>query len=276
MSNSEVLTQNNLLKQFLKVRKRTLELCAPLKTEDFIPQPALFASPTKWHLAHTTWFFEEMILKHHCPDYQIFHSDFGFLFNSYYNSIGARTERIDRGSITRPGVDEVFAYREYVDGEMEAFLGTEFSSEVRSLLELGLQHEQQHQELLMTDLKFTLSRNPLHPVYKENWQWLKEENIGNHQWLKIEEGIYHIGHNGVGFSFDNEHNRHRVFLEPFEISNHLVTNAEFLEFIEAGGYTNFNYWLDEGWAWVQENKVEHPLYWIKVTEVGINMPFQAS
>lgn len=241
-----------------------MELCSPLHVEDYIPQPTIFASPTKWHIAHTTWFFEEMILKHFLPCYREFHPNFSFLFNSYYQSIGERTARIDRGSITRPGVEEVKEYRTYVDHHMVELLNRDLSAKTRDLVLLGLQHEQQHQELLMTDLKFTLSRNPLYPVYREDWPWLSETNQGSQQWISIPEGIKTIGFAGDGFSFDNEHGQHRVFLETYEISNHLITNGEFLEFVQTGGYSYFRFWLDEGWSWLQENDIVHPLYWKKV------------
>lgn len=261
MSKSNAKLTTDLLQNYLNVRNHTLALVAPLNTEDYIPQPALFASPTKWHLAHTSWFFEEMILKHHLSDYSIFHPDFCFLFNSYYNSIGERTARIERGSITRPGVEEVKQYRAYVDQNMRKLLSGTIPTNLAELITLGLQHEQQHQELLMTDLKYTLSRNPIHPVYNPNWSWLEEKNKTKQDWIQIPADIYSIGFDGEGFSFDNEQGKHRVFLESFEISNRLVTNGEFLAFIEAGGYQQFHLWLDEGWAWVEENKVAHPLYW---------------
>jgi ergothioneine biosynthesis protein EgtB len=256
-------TLSTLLNSFNLVRTRTEELCAPLNIEDYVPQPSLFASPTKWHLAHTSWFFEEMILKKHLPHYREFNSDFNFLFNSYYNSIGERTARIDRGSITRPLVGEVFEYRGAINLAMEELLTSNPIQEVLNLVELGLQHEQQHQELLITDLKYTLSRNPLNPVYENNSNWLNQESTKT-EWISIKEGIYSIGHSGEGFSFDNEHGKHRVFLEAFDISSELVTNGEFIDFIEDGGYEKFNFWLDEGWAWVQENHIKHPLYWHKV------------
>lgn len=251
----------SLIELFLETRERTMELCAPLKTEDYIPQAALFASPVKWHLAHTTWFFEEMILSKYAEDYKVFHQDFCFLFNSYYNSIGERTPRADRGSITRPTVAEVKAYRIHVDTQIQLMIQTSLTDEIEQLLELGIQHEQQHQELLMTDLKYLLSRNPTYPQYRENGSLL--EHLQEDQaWISHEGGISEIGFQGEGFSFDNEHVKHRVFLEPFAIQKDLVSNGEFIEFIEAGGYQNHSLWLDEGWAWVQENQMDHPLYWV--------------
>jgi ergothioneine biosynthesis protein EgtB len=244
------------------VRKHTEMICQPLQTEDFVPQPVNFVSPPKWHLAHSTWFFEQFVLKEHLPDYKVFDDDFSFLFNSYYNTVGKRVFRADRGNITRPGVQEVFEYRAYVDMHMQILLQLK-SEELKELLELGLNHEQQHQELLLTDIKYILGNNPIFPVYNENLDWENDTNTET-GFVKIEEGIYEIGHDSEEFSFDNEHGRHKVYLHEFEISKALVTNAEYLEFINSDGYKNFKYWLDEGWSWVTENKIEAPLYWHKI------------
>lgn len=254
----------NLLEKYHHIRKHTEEICAPLQTEDYVPQPVNFVSPPKWHLAHSTWFFEEFILKEHMPDYKIFNEDFSFLFNSYYNNVGTRTFRAERGHITRPTVVQVYKYRNYIDMHMELLLQLKGNNpELHELIELGLNHEQQHQELLITDIKYILGCNPVFPVYSENVDWETQENTTS-GFVTIPEGIYEIGHTDEGFSFDNEHGRHKVYLEAFEIANSLVTNREFMEFIEAGGYTNFNYWLDEGWAWVNENHINSPLYWHKI------------
>lgn len=251
-----------LSEQYNSVRKHTETICFPLKTEDFVPQPANFVSPPKWHLAHSTWFFEQFVLKEHLPDYKVFNEDFSFLFNSYYNTVGNRVFRADRGNITRPGVQEVFEYRAYVDMHMQILLQLK-SEELKDLLELGLNHEQQHQELLLTDIKYILGNNPIFPVYNEDLEWENDTNSET-GFVKIEEGVYKIGHNSEDFSFDNEHGHHKVFLHEFEISKSLVTNAEYIEFINADGYKNFKYWLDEGWSWVTENKIEAPLYWHKI------------
>jgi len=251
-----------LSEKYNSVRKHTETICQPLKTEDFVPQPVNFVSPPKWHLAHSTWFFEQFVLKEHLPDYKVFNDDFSFLFNSYYNTVGKRVFRADRGNITRPGVQEVFEYRAYVDMHMQILLQLK-SEELKELLELGLHHEQQHQELLLTDIKYILGNNPIFPVYNEDLDWENDTNSET-GFAKIEEGIYEIGHNSEEFSFDNEHGYHKVYLHEFEISRALVTNAEYLEFINAGGYKNFKYWLDEGWSLVTENKIEAPLYWHKI------------
>lgn len=251
---------NNLLQLFLTTRKRSVELCAPLHKEDYIPQPVDFVSPPKWHLAHNTWFFEEMILTKFVLDYQVFDQDFCFLFNSYYQTVGKRSLRNHRGFITRPGVDEVFAYRKHVDEQMSNLLQKEISPGLEELVVLGINHEQQHQELFITDLKFILHTNPIYPVYHADANMVNDEN-GAKGFISIEEGVFPIGAEGEGFHFDNEYSRHRVFLEAFDISKTLVTNGEYLEFIKAGGYEDFKYWLDEGWSWVQNEEIKHPLYW---------------
>lgn len=256
---------SELLQLYKKTRSQSAALCEPLEIEDYIPQPVDFASPPKWHLSHSTWFFEEMILKKFVKDYQVFNPHFGFLFNSYYQTLGERAIRTERGTITRPTVKEVYDYRKYVDDHIPALLQSPINPTLEELIVLGINHEQQHQELLITDLKHTLSYNPIYPVYKENFNLTAQQN-SEKGWLKIDEGIYSIGFEGEGFHFDNEKGRHQVFLHEFEISKSLVTNAEFIEFMEAGGYENFKFWLDEGWNWVTENQVKSPLYWTKIDD----------
>lgn len=256
---------SELLQLYKKTRSQSAALCEPLEIEDYIPQPVDFASPPKWHLSHSTWFFEEMILKKFVKDYQVFNPHFGFLFNSYYQTLGERAIRTERGTITRPTVKEVYDYRKYVDDHISALLQSPINPTLEELIVLGINHEQQHQELLITDLKHTLSYNPIYPVYKENFNLTAQQN-SEKGWLKIDEGIYSIGFEGEGFHFDNEKGRHQVFLHEFEISKSLVTNAEFIEFMEAGGYENFKFWLDEGWNWITENQVKSPLYWTKIDD----------
>ncbi|KGO85695.1 sulfatase maturase [Flavobacterium rivuli WB 3.3-2 = DSM 21788] len=254
----------SLSEHYHTVRKKTETICSYLHTEDYIPQPVDFVSPPKWHLAHSTWFFETFLLTPYLPDYRVYNDDFGFLFNSYYNNVGKRVFRATRGNITRPSVAEVYSYRQYVDMHMDLLLQLKSGdATVHELIELGLQHEQQHQELLVTDIKYILGGNPIFPVYSEDINWEADQNKTS-GFVTIPEGIYEIGHGGNGFSFDNEHGRHKVFLHEFTIANTLVTNAEYLEFINADGYSNFNYWLDEGWSWVTENKIDAPLYWYNV------------
>ena len=224
------------------VRQYTEDLCEPLQLEDYIPQPVDFVSPPKWHLAHTSWFFEEFILVKFCPDYQRYHPDFSYLFNSYYNHMGSRVMRTDRGNITRPGVEEVYRYRSYVNEAMRKLLAEVTSPELEELIILGLNHEQQHQELLITDLKYIFGHNPIFPVYKKNFSLTEVANADS-GWALVKSGLYEIGFDKGDFCYDNELGRHQVYLEDFEISKALVTNGEYLEFIDAGGYQNFRYWL---------------------------------
>jgi ergothioneine biosynthesis protein EgtB len=249
-----------------RVRAYTEQLCEPLETEDYIPQPIIDVSPPRWNIAHTTWFFEEMILKSYLPGYQVFDPRFGFLFNSYYNSIGERTARDNRGALSRPTVKEVFAYRHHVDQKMDELLSGDVADELRDLVVLGLNHEQQHQELFLTDLKYTFSLNPLFPAYREGFSLEDEMDGGTDEFIGIAEGVYEIGYSGEGFCFDNELERHKVYVDDFSIANRLVTNAEFISFIEAGGYQDFRLWHSDGWDWVNQNEVRSPLYWQKPGE----------
>ncbi|PWI31369.1 ergothioneine biosynthesis protein EgtB [Flavobacteriaceae bacterium LYZ1037] len=249
----------DLLQTYQYTRNQTKALCKPLKTEDYTPQSAEFASPPKWHLAHTTWFFEEMILITYFKNYHVFDETYSFLFNSYYNSIGERIERKNRGLITRPSIEKIYDYRTHVDKHITKLLELNTSKEIIDLTILGINHEQQHQELLITDLKHTFSCNPIYPKFsKTNYLTSKNKTTG---WIDIPEGIYHVGYEGAGFCFDNELGKHRVFLEPFKISNALVTNAEYIEFINDKGYQQAKYWLDDAWHWVNQNKIKNPLYW---------------
>jgi len=251
----------SLADKYREVRQATMALCEPLETEDYIPQPSVDVSPPKWNIAHTTWFFEEMILKKYVGGYKVFDPHFGFLFNSYYNSIGDRTRRDNRGDLSRPTVKHVFAYREYVDEKMCELLTGDLADDLHDLIILGMNHEQQHQELFLTDLKYTLSVNPLFPVYREDFAIEESTESGNHSFVEIEGGIHEIGFAGDGFCFDNELARHKVYFEDFAISNRLVTNGEFAEFITAGGYSDHRLWHSEGWDWVNRKGIESPLYW---------------
>ena len=255
---------NSLSESFLATRKLSENICAPLETEDYIPQPIQDVSPPKWHLAHTTWFFEEMILKPFAANYQPFHKDYCFLFNSYYETVGERVVRDMRGSLSRPTVKDVYAYRRHVDKNMLALLETELSDEVRDLVVLGLNHEQQHQELLLTDIKYTFSVNPTFPVYKADDVICEigppKAGEGN-EFISVDEGVYEIGFNGDGFCFDSELAAHKVYLQEYQIQKAPVTNGEYLEFIESGGYENFSLWHSEGWDWVRAEHVKSPLYW---------------
>ena len=239
-----------------------MQLCKGLEAEDYNLQGAEFTSPTKWHLAHTTWFFEEMILKHYLPNYKLFNAHYAFLFNSYYNTLGERVLRNNRGLLSRPYISEVFEYRAYVDRNIKLLLETSSEKNIFELVYLGLQHEEQHQELLQTDLKYSLSLNPINFVASTN-STLKKLVAEDNKWRKIPAGIYEIGYDGKEFCFDNELNRHKVYLESFEISKNLISNKEYIDFINDGGYDNFNFWLDEGWAWITNLGIKAPLYWRK-------------
>ena len=262
-SHPQRVSPENLRELYLSVRAYTEKLCEPLEMEDYIPQPVVDVSPPKWNIAHTTWFFEEMILKKFSPDYKVFDENFGFLFNSYYNSVGERTLRDHRGDLSRPTVKCVFEYRKHVDEKMCEFLDRDLAKEVRDLVILGLNHEQQHQELFLTDLKYILSVNPLFPAYKNDFLPVEVTESVQGDFIEIESGIYDIGYDGDGFCFDNELARHKVLLHDFSIFNRLVLNREYIEFIEDSGYKNFRLWHSEGWDWVQQNGVDKPLYWLE-------------
>ena len=268
-----------LLEKYIKTRKHTEDLCEPLNIEDYVPQSADFTSPPKWHLAHVSWFFEEMILTKY-PDadkdqdgdtqsYQVFDEAFNFLFNSYYQTVGERAIRAQRGLITRPTVEHVYAYRKHVDQHMQRLLSneTELTPELFNLVVLGLNHEQQHQELLITDLKYTFAFNSTFPVYKKDADYLADSHSSDYtsnEWVCIQEGVYEIGYQGNEFCFDNELGVHKTYLHDYDIAKGLVTNAEYIEFIEDGAYDKFEYWLDEGWNWINEQKISNPLYWQKI------------
>lgn len=248
-----------LLEKYISVRKYSESLCSPLKTEDYVVQPIVDVSPPKWHLGHTTWFFETFVLKSFDKNYKEFDPLYNYVFNSYYETVGARVIRTDRGNLSRPTVEEVYKYRKYVDLAISEFLGSSVTPEIESVVILGLNHEQQHQELLMTDIKYILGNNPLFPPYTNNLIENYKEEIENY--IKIPNGIYEIGFKGEGFCWDNELNRHKVYLEDFEISNSVVTAGEFIKFITAGGYEHFKYWHSDGWSWVQTNNITAPMYW---------------
>lgn len=258
---------------FRHVRGASVRFCEPLAIEDFGLQAVAETSPVKWHLAHTSWFFETFILKPLCDGYRPFDERFEYLFNSYYNGVGAQFPRPNRGLLSRPTVDQVFAYRDHVDQHMEQLLAEcakpAFDAESRARItarcQLGLHHEQQHQELMHTDLKFNFSRNPLYPEYQANsGRWL-EPDAPDLEWHSFEGGITGIGtaDTGTAFCFDNETPHHRVLLEPFQLASRLASNAEFLAFVEAGGYQQSQWWLSDGWSQVQQEGLEQPLYWHK-------------
>lgn len=256
-----------LIRRFIETREHTEAICKPLETEDYVVQPVTYVSPPKWHLGHTSWFFEEFILKAYKHGYKVFHEDFSYVFNSYYENVGKRVLRTDRGNLSRPSVSEVYEYRKYVTHELKSFLEAGISKEIEHVLLIGIHHEKQHQELLVTDLKYILGNNPLFPKYSEEFD---ENPIEKHaqQWIAIEEGVYEIGYGGSGdFCYDNELGRHKVYIHPFELSDKLVTNGEYLAFIEEGGYSDFNLWHAEGLEWKNKYKIAKPMYWHKIEGV---------
>lgn len=257
---STTLAEDQLLIEYEKTRRQTDFLCETLEIEDFVVQPIVDVSPLKWHLGHTTWFFENFILVPYAKGYRPFHPKYNFLFNSYYVAAGDRWVRANRGQLTRPTVKEIFRYREYVDEHVQKFFKSgNVNGEINRILILGINHEQQHQELFLYDIKRILGDNPLNPVFREVES--AESFSGEKQWLSIEEGVYQIGYNGDGFHFDNEEGVHQVFLHEYEIESGLVTNEEYLEFINAGGYKSHQHWLQEAWDWVNQNEISAPRYW---------------
>ena len=249
--------------RYAPMRRRTHRLTEPLVVEDFVVQTMEDVSPTKWHLAHTSWFFETFVLTPHLPGYEPFHERYAYLFNSYYVQAGERHCRDRRGYLSRPTVADVMAYREHVDEHMERLfeaVGEDEAGRVRELVEIGIHHEQQHQELLLTDIKHVLSVNPLRPVYLPRTSE-GGGRPGKLAWVAFDEGLYEVGHDGDGFAFDNESPRHRAYLNGFELASRLVTCGEYLEFIEDGGYRRPELWLSMGWATVQERGWTEPFYW---------------
>ena len=253
--------------RYQQIRQQSIHLCQPLKTEDYVVQPVPFVSPPKWHLGHTTWFFENFILLPFLPDYQVYNYQFNYFFNSYYESQGPRVLRTNRGNMSRPSVEEIYAFRSYVDKGMEQLFALNFedsakAKEVNDLLEIGLQHEQQHQELLLTDIKYILGHNPLFPKYNSTIPTPINIQVSSAtNYLSFPEGIYEIGYSGDGFCWDNELSVHKVYLQPFEVADRLVTNGEYLAFMEDGGYEKFEFWLSPGWEWAKSQETKAPLYW---------------
>ncbi len=252
---------NDLLMLYRQVRAQSEAICAPLELEDFVVQPCADVSPPKWHLGHTTWFFENFILADYQPDYQRFDERLNYIFNSYYESQGPRILRSNRGNISRPGVERILQYRHYVDAHMERLLETPLMPDLQNIITIGLHHEQQHQELLLTDIKYILGTNPFFPAYAQTIPAPVARQLFAAKWIPIEGGLYDIGHAGKGFCFDNELGAHQVYLQNFEIQNRLITNEEYLEFMQDDGYTQFEHWLSEGWEWVKQLEVKAPLYW---------------
>jgi ergothioneine biosynthesis protein EgtB len=256
-------TEQSLSQDYLQVRHLSQHICHPLAIEDYVIQSMPDVSPPKWHLAHTTWFFETFLLLPHLPNYSVFHPQFGYLFNSYYETVGDRHPRPQRGLLSRPTVAKIYDYRAYVDEAMQTLLSQPQSPELTELVCLGLHHEQQHQELLLTDIKHILALNPLRPAYRTDLPLAKSAVPPKERWLDYPGGVYAIGHEAEGFAFDNETPRHSVYVQDYWLAARLVTNGEYLEFVEAGGYEQPEHWLSEGWATVQRDGWRAPLYWEK-------------
>jgi len=254
-----------LLRRYLQVRGFSKKICETLEPEDCVIQTMPEASPTKWHLAHTSWFFETFVLKQFFPDYQSLHPQYAFLFNSYYNAVGPFYSRLHRGLLSRPTVKEVFHYRSDIDllvSELIESADEPLLAKLEPVITLGLHHEQQHQELMLTDIKSVFWQNPLRPAFRIRNR-KQAESVSAAQWIQFKEGVYWVGHQGPGFSYDNEGPRHRVFIQRFELASRLVANAEFLAFIEDGGYRRSELWLSLGWNIVKERGWDAPLYWEK-------------
>lgn len=259
--------RDELLTLFNTVRRTTERICEPLVTEDYCIQSMPDVSPPKWHLAHTSWFFEQVILQRYAASYTPINETYFYLFNSYYQSFGERWKRDIRGTLSRPTVKDVYAYRSAVNERTRKFIETmdeKTYSEVASLVELGLHHEQQHQELLVTDIKHILSMSPLRPVYKELSAKKMTIEIPKAKFIPLEGGVFEMGANGTGFAWDNEFPKHKTFVNDFSLMNRLVTNGEYLEFIDDGGYQNPLLWLSDGWDAVTREQWIAPLYWLKL------------
>ena len=254
-----------IIARYTAVRAHTEQLCAPLQTEDYVVQPMTDVSPPRWHIAHVTWFFEQFVLGEFAPEYTPVHPQYAFLFNSYYNLVGERTERPKRGMLTRPTVSEIYAYRHEIDRRMHALLESCDDATLKAMLpimEVGLNHEQQHQELLLTDIKFILFQAPLYPAYlpAEGLTPPRAKPVSG--CTRYEGGVVEIGHDGRGFAFDNEGPRHSQLLRPFRLCNELVSNAEYTMFMLDGGYSRPELWLSDGWDMKQQQGWKSPLYWI--------------
>lgn len=249
-----------LARRYARVRAQSLALAEPLSEADAQVQSMPDVSPTKWHLAHVTWFFETFVLERYERGFAPFHRHFRVLYNSYYNAVGQQHPRPQRGLVSRPSLAEVKAYRAQVDARIEALLAAPHDPGADALIELGLQHEQQHQELILTDIKHVLSCSPLAPVYRSAWPLVSVAPLAP-AWQAFDGGLVEIGHDGAGFAFDNEEPRHSQYLKPYALGNRLVTHGEWAEFVADGGYAEPRWWLSAGWDWARQQRAEAPLYW---------------
>jgi ergothioneine biosynthesis protein EgtB len=265
-SKSGTLSQD-LVEAFLAVREETERRAAPLSPEDQLIQSMPDASPAKWHRAHTTWFFEQFLLGQHCPGYVPFHPDYAFLFNSYYVSVGPRHARHERGHITRPGAEEITAYRRHVDAAVAKFFRSapeDVLKRIAPLVEVGLNHEQQHQELMLTDILHAFAENPIPPAYDPAWRFPAPTTGGGEDWITLNKGIHTVGHADDSFHFDNEKPAHRALVGPVKLARNLVTNAEWLAFIKDGGYRTPTLWLMDGFATVNKEDWQAPGHWHEI------------
>lgn len=262
-----MLDREGLAQYFLKVRKVSEDICKPLEIEDYVVQPVEDVSPPKWHLGHTTWFYEAMFLDKYISNYKPYHPKYSFLFNSYYQTFGERWERPKRGVLSRPTVEDVYKFRKVVTDRMVELIqqieGDRWK-EFGDLLVLALNHEQQHQELLLTDIKYILSVNPLFPVYHQSRGHSQNNTMVKSDFVEFNSGLFDIGYNGKGFCYDNEQPYHRIYVDGFRLQNRLLTNGEYLEFMEDRGYQDFRHWLSDGWDTIQKNGWKSPLHWVEI------------
>jgi ergothioneine biosynthesis protein EgtB len=261
LDNTHRTPAQSLYDRLIATRRLSAELARPLSDEDQVVQANDDASPAKWHLAHTTWFFEAFVLKPFLEAYPLFDERFEYCFNSYYESVGPRHPRPKRGLLTRPSADEVRAYREHVDAALERLFAINLQPRAAGLIELGINHEQQHQELLLTDILSLFAGEPLKPAYTRAHPGVAVAEPPPLDWVSFDGGIYAVGHDGEGFAYDNEGPRHDELMRPFKLANRCVTNAEWIAFIEAGGYRTATLWLADGWATVKAQGWTSPLYW---------------
>ncbi len=259
---------SSLINRYISIRKFSLKLCETLKNEDYVIQSMPEVSPTKWHLAHTTWFFETFILNKFKKKYKVFNDLYGYLFNSYYVQVGERWQRTNRGILSRPTVDEIIEYRNYVDSQFTEFLNNIQSNATQKIfttIEIGLNHEQQHQELLLTDIKHVLFQNPIPTIYSAR-SIQDEDRIAELNFKEFDAGVYSVGYLGNDFFFDNEKPVHKVYLNKYGIANRLVTNKEYIEFISEGSYSEAGLWLSDGYDEVKMQNWNAPLYWRKIND----------
>lgn len=263
----EMNQQEQLIDRLLLIRHKTELLCGPLTLEDMIVSANQDTSPAKWHLAHTTWFFEHFILQAFKPGYQLYNSDYASILNSYYLSVNNPLEKSKRSVLSRPATADIISYRRHVERELQKLLSDNLPkwSEVCQVLALGIAHEEQHQELLLMDIKQNFFSNPLHPLYESRQELEERGEVPLQQWIPFKEGLVEIGvyRDEKKFSFDNEKDKHKVWIDSFYLSSHLVSNQEYLGFIQDQGYQRPEFWSSDGWSWVNQNKISSPHYWIE-------------